>query len=151
MAKGRTYRYFKGEPLYPFGHGLSYTAFTYYDLQLSHQQKIGQPVDVQVTVQNVGDWAGDEVTQLYLRHLEPSGIGPIHQLAGFARVPLQPGQSQTLCFTLQPEQFSCVTEDGRRFIEPGHYSIMVGGGQPGYSATLSGDIELMGEAVEIPR
>lgn len=151
MAKGRTYRYFKGEPLYPFGHGLSYTTFTYHDLQLPHQQKIGQPLDVQVTVQNVGDWVGDEVVQLYLRHLEPSGIGPIHQLVGFARVPLQPGQSQTLCFTLQPEQFSFVTEGGRRFIEPGRYSIMVGGGQPGYSATLSGDVELIGEAVEIPR
>ncbi|MBI5928766.1 MAG: glycoside hydrolase family 3 C-terminal domain-containing protein [Chloroflexi bacterium] len=151
MAKGRTYRYFKGEPLYPFGHGLSYTTFTYHDLQLPHELQIGQPLDVQVTVQNVGDWAGDEVVQLYLRHLESSGVVPIHQLAGFARVPLQPGQSQTLYFTLRPEQFSFVTEDGRRFIEPGRFSIIVGGGQPGYSSTLSGDIELMGEVVEIPR
>ncbi len=151
MAKGRTYRYFRDEPLYPFGHGLSYTTFAYSDLHVPQRQEIGQPLDVQVTVQNVGDWAGDEVVQLYIRHLESSGIVPIHQLAGFARIPLQPGQSHTVRFTLRPEQFSFVTEEGRRFIRSGHFSIMVGGGQPGYTSTLSSDIEVIGEAVEIPR
>ncbi len=152
MAKGRTYRYFKDEPLYPFGYGLSYTSFTYSDLQMAPQQEIGQPLEVSVTVCNTGQRAGDEVVQVYTRHLEAPVIVPIHQLAGFTRIHLQPDEAQTIHFTLRPEQFSFVTEAGQRFITAGRFSIAVGGGQPGYSpSTLSAEVELTGQTLEIAR
>lgn len=152
MAKGRTYRYFQDEPLYPFGHGLSYTTFTYSDLQMAPQQEIGQPLEVSVTVCNTGQRAGDEVVQLYTRQLEAPVIVPIHQLAGFARIHLQPDEAQALHFTLKPEQFSFVTEAGQRFVTAGRFSISVGGGQPGYSeCVLSGEVELVGQTIELAR
>lgn len=152
MAKGRTYRYFKDEPLYPFGYGLSYTTFTYSDLQMAPQQEIGQPLEVSVTVCNTGQRAGDEVVQVYIRHLQAPVIVPIHQLAGFTRIHLQPDEAQTIHFTLRPEQFSFVTEAGQRFITAGRFSIAVGGGQPGYSpSTLSAEVELTGQTLGIAR
>lgn len=152
MAKGRTYRYFKDEPLYPFGYGLSYTSFTYSDLQMAAQQEIGQPLEVSVTVRNSGQCAGDEVVQVYIRHLEAPVIVPIHQLAGFARIHLQPDEAQTVHFALKPEQLSFVTEAGQRFITAGRFSISVGGGQPGYSVcSLSAEVALVGQTLEIDR
>lgn len=152
MAKGRTYRYFKDEPLYPFGYGLSYTTFTYGDLQMTPQQDIGQPLEISVTVRNTGQCAGDEVVQVYMRHLEAPVIVPIHQLAGFARIHLQPDEAQTVHFTLKPEQFSFVTEAGQRFVTSGRFSIAAGGGQPGYSdCIVSGEVELRGQTLEIAR
>lgn len=152
MAKGRTYRYFQDEPLYPFGHGLSYTSFTYSDLRMAPRLEIGQPLEVSVRVRNTGQCAGDEVIQLYTRQLEAPVIVPIHQLAGFARIHLQPDEAQTLHFTLKPEQFSFVTEAGQRFVTAGRFSISVGGGQPGHSdCLLSGEVELAGQTLEIAR
>jgi beta-glucosidase len=147
MAKGRTYRYFTGEPLYAFGHGLSYTPFAYSDLQITPQQpQTGECVDVSVTVRNTGERAGDEVVQLYLRDVEASVRVPVRQLAGFDRIHLPPGAAQTVRFTLKPEQFSLVTESGQRLIEPGRFEIAVGGGQPGFGdGGLVGQIEVVGK------
>jgi beta-glucosidase len=147
MAKGRTYRYFEGEPLYPFGHGLSYTQFSYSDLQIAPSQpRTGDPVEVSVTVRNTGDRAGDEVVQLYLRAVEASEPVPLRQLAGFDRVHLAPGEAHTARFALKPEQFSLVTVSGQRVIEPGRFEIAVGGGQPGWASNvLVGHVELAGE------
>jgi beta-glucosidase len=139
MAKGRTYRYFRGEPLYPFGYGLSYTRFTYGDLLVTPSQvTAGGPVHVRVTVTNSGDRAGDEVVQLYLSDLRASVPVPIRQLAGFARVHLQPGETHAVHFTLSPEQMSLIDDSGRRVVEPGEFEIAVGGRQPGQIYSTSG-------------
>jgi beta-glucosidase len=151
MAKGRTYRYFTDEPLYAFGHGLSYTQFTYSDLQITPQQpQTGEAVTVSVTVKNTGQCAGDEVMQLYLRDVEASGLVPVRQLAGFNRIHLQPGAEQTVHLTLKPEQFSLVTESGQRIVEPGLFEVAVGGGQPGYDeGVLVGQIQVVGEPLTL--
>ncbi len=129
MAK-RTYRYFPGEVLYPFGYGLSYTSFTY------SKVKVDQPnvaadgtVNVSVNVANNGKLAGDEVVQLYLTHTGVNGA-PIRALQGFKRVHLNPGMQSTVTFKLSDRQLSVVDEKGSRRIVPGTVKIWVGGGQP---------------------
>ena len=128
--QGHTYRFFKDRPLYPFGFGLSYTKFKYSNLQVPPQVAAGKGIKVTVEVANVGQVAGDEVAQLYLRHVNASVPTPIRQLAGFERIRLTPGEKKTVIFTLKPLQLACVADDGRRMIEPGEIEISVGGGQP---------------------
>ena len=94
--KGRTYRFFKGAPLYPFGYGLSYTTFSYSNLRTSAQHLAnGETITVSVDVTNTGSRAGDEVVQLYVRHLGSAVDRPIEDLRGFARVSIAPGQTKT--------------------------------------------------------
>ncbi len=134
---GRTYRYFEGEVLYPFGHGLSYTTFAYSDLEITPEEiEAGEKVTVSVRVANTGDRAGDEVVQLYVCDVEASTRVPLRQLRGFTRVHLAPGEVQTVSFTLGPDAFALVNEAGERVIEPGAFEISVGGGQPGTGAPV---------------
>jgi beta-glucosidase len=146
---GRTYRYFGDDeqPLYPFGFGLSYTTFAYRDVRLSSEQIApGETLRVVATVENTGERAGEEVVQLYLRDVAASVRAPRHQLVGFARVDLAPGQAQEVTFALEPRQMAAVLEDGRRVIEPGDFEIFVGGGQPGADAPGVGSaFEVVGE------
>ncbi|HOT91154.1 MAG TPA: glycoside hydrolase family 3 C-terminal domain-containing protein [Anaerolineae bacterium] len=135
--QGRTYRYFDGEVLYPFGYGLSYTTFAYSDLTLSADTlRAGESLTVSVKVTNTGKRAGDEVVQLYVRDVEASVPVPIRQLQGFTRIHLEPGAQQTVTFTLAPQQMTLVTDDGQRVIEPGVFEVAVGGGQPGTGAPV---------------
>ncbi len=125
---GRTYMYFEGEPLYPFGHGLSYTEFLYKDLVLSSDalQADGQ-LTISVTVENIGALAGDEVVQLYVRANQSRVKRPLKQLAGFKRVHLKPGEQQTITFTLQGEQFAFWDVTRERYaVENGEYTILIG-------------------------
>jgi len=132
--KGRTYRYFTGAPLYPFGYGLSYTKFTYSDLSVPTEKvSAGDPVGADVTVTNSGEREGDEVVQLYLKFPEVPGA-PLRALRGFERVHLAAGASQKVHFELKDRDLSMVTEAGEPVIAPGDYSLTVGGGQPGTSA-----------------
>ncbi|HEX3084580.1 MAG TPA: glycoside hydrolase family 3 C-terminal domain-containing protein [Pyrinomonadaceae bacterium] len=132
--QGRTYRYFKGEPLYPFGFGLSYTNFKYDKLRLSDRRiSTGQDLKVTAEVTNAGDRAGDEVVQLYVTHLAASVPVPIRSLAGVQRIFLKPGEKRTVAFTLAPEQMSVIDDGGKRLIEPGEFLINLGGKQPGFS------------------
>jgi len=134
--KGRTYRYFTGTPLYPFGYGLSYTKFTYSGLTLpAGSVDAGTPVTVDVTVTNSGMKAGDEVAQLYLSFPDVPGA-PLRALRGFQRVHLEPGASQKVRFQLQPRDLSMVTEAGQPTIAEGSYSVSVGGGQPHTTAQV---------------
>ncbi|HTY51212.1 MAG TPA: glycoside hydrolase family 3 C-terminal domain-containing protein [Steroidobacteraceae bacterium] len=127
---GRTYRYFGGEPLYPFGYGLSYTRFAYSNAHLSRTAvSPDQDVEVAVDVTNAGSLAGDEVVQLYLQHPGVSGA-PGRALAGFTRVHLRRGERQTVRFTLRGRDLSVVDPAGRRRIVPGRVRVWVGGGQP---------------------
>jgi beta-glucosidase len=127
----RTYRYFRGETLYPFGYGLSYTTFEYRDLKLS-AKRIGvwESVEASVEVKNTGKRAGDETVQLYVSDLAASASVPLRQLQGFSRIHLAPGEQKTVTFTLPPRAFSIVNDEGRRIIEPGAFQIAVGGRQP---------------------
>ncbi|MFZ1087107.1 MAG: glycoside hydrolase family 3 C-terminal domain-containing protein [Terracidiphilus sp.] len=127
--KGRTYRYFQGEPLYPFGYGLSYTSFSYGGLTVPAAVAAGSPVVAEVTVTNTGKLAGDEVAQLYLEFPKLPGA-PLRALRGFQRVHLEAGTSQKLRFELQPRDLSMVTEAGEPIVAEGQYILSVGGGQP---------------------
>jgi len=134
---GRTYRYFTGEPLYPFGHGLSYTTFAYKGLKVPDTIAAGRSVEVSVTVTNTGEHAGDEVVQLYVTDREASVPVPIRKLVGFARISLAAGESKTVSFTINPRDLSVITDDTRRVIEPGVFELTVGGKQPGFTGTAN--------------
>jgi beta-glucosidase len=102
IRKGRTYMYFKGQPLYPFGYGLSYTTFKYSNLRTSAETVGGKgQITVSVTVQNSGTRLGDEVVQLYVQHVGSAVERPIKQLRGFKRIALKPGESQTVQIPLK--------------------------------------------------
>src|SRR5579875_2285280 len=144
--KGRTYRYFQGEPLWPFGYGLSYTSFRYGGLILPKAPlRAGDPLDVAVTVTNTGKRAGDEVVQLYLKFPDVPGA-PLRALRGFERVHLAPGASRKVAFHLKPRDLSLVTAAGDILIAQGAYTLSIGGGQPGTEApSVSGRFEVGGQ------
>jgi len=155
---GRTYRYFSGEPLYPFGFGLSYTHFQYRNLQADGAQiETGANLRVSVEVKNSGPVGGDEVVQLYLTHLNAPVPVPIRALGGFSRVHLKPGESKAISFNLAPRQMSVIDNNGRRVVMPGKIRIEVGGKQPGFhgiadastTEALSTEIDVAGQAVPV--
>jgi beta-glucosidase len=125
---GRTYRYFQGVPLYPFGYGLSYTKFAYSNLRLSSPVLDGE-VSVSVDVRNSGTTGGEEVVQLYVSHPGNDGA-PIRSLAGFQRVRLEAGKQATVTFKPTDREWSVVDSKGVRKLVPGTVSVWVGGGQP---------------------
>lgn len=152
--KGRTYRYFRGEPLYPFGYGLSYTRFEYSNLRIEPAAvNAGSDVRVEVDVENVGDRSGDEVVQLYLSDVEASVPVPIRELQGYERIHLAPGEKKTVSFTLTARQMAVVDNDGKRVLEPGRFVVAVGGQQPGgregCGNVVTGEFVVNGEAVLI--
>jgi beta-glucosidase len=132
--RGRTYRYFEGQPLYPFGYGLSYSKFEYGNLQLSAPNlKAGDSLSVDVDVKNVSQREGDEVVELYLS-FPRSPVAPIRALRGFTRVSLSAGETKHVHFALDVRDLSGVNPKGDRIVAKGSYRISVGGGQPGTSA-----------------
>ena len=148
----RSYRYFDGEVLYPFGYGLSYTRFEYRKLRVSRQQAAaGDTVTVTVDVTNTGGREGDEVVQLYLGRPAVEGA-PIRTLAGFSRIPLAAGETRTVTFTLDDRKMSTVDADGVRRVLPGRVDLWVGGGQPvsrdglGPASGIAGSFEVTGTA-----
>lgn len=143
--KNRTYRYFKGDPLYSFGFGLSYTTFRYSGLKLSTRAvAAGQPLTAQVVVTNTGHHAGEEVAELYLTPPAYANecLSPRLQMEGFQRVSLQPGQSKLLTFTLNPRQMSQVDAKGNRSVQAGNYVLSIGGAQPADPRTPSTSVSL---------
>lgn len=111
-------------PLYPFGHGLSYTTFKYSGLEVTVTGN--SEVDVQVTVTNTGNIAGEEVTQLYLRDVVASVVRPVKELKGFKKFSLSSGQSQTLEFKLTDKELGFYDGHGNFKVEPGKFEILVG-------------------------
>jgi beta-glucosidase len=143
--KGRTYRYFEGQPLYPFGYGLSYTTFSYRGLTLQQNPiKAGDPLTLEVTVTNTGKREGDEVAQLYLNFPKVPGA-PLSALRGFTRVHLKPGESKKVRFELQERDLGMVSDAGELMIAEGQYSLSVGGGQPNTAApSITGTFSVKG-------
>ncbi len=143
--KGRTYRYFEGKPLYPFGYGLSYTTFSYTNLSLPKSAAdADNPVAAEVTVTNTGKLEGDEVAQLYLSFPSVPGA-PLRALRAFQRIHLKPGESQKVRFELKDRELSMVSEAGDPIVAEGTYSVSVGGGQPGTGApAVAGTFQVKG-------
>jgi len=114
-------------PLYPFGHGLSYTTFSYDNLKVSPATaKVGDSVNVSVEVKNTGDRAGDEVVQLYIRDLVGSVSRPVKELKDFRRITLAAGETKTVSFTITPEKLQFYNIEMKRVVEPGEFQVMVG-------------------------
>ena len=113
--------------LYPFGHGLSYTSFEYGDLVIDPQkQGLQGTVVVSCTVKNIGDVAGDEVVQLYLRDEVRSVTTYTKVLRGFERISLLPGQKKTVCFELGPQELGLWDGNMNFTVEPGYFKVMIG-------------------------
>jgi len=169
--KGRTYRYFAGEPLYPFGYGLSYTNFEYSNLSFDKNSlEAKEDLGVSVYVKNTGKIGGDEVVQVYLSHPGVKGA-PIRSLAGFRRVHLDPGETQKVEIKVPNRNLSIVEDagtttrrralskintnssGGTRKIVAGEVQVWVGGGQPvgreglPKAAGLSASVKITGDAV----
>ena len=153
----RTYRYFKGTPLYPFGYGLSYGKITYADASVSKTVAvIGDTVTVQTVVKNESDYPLYEAVQVYVHDVESETRTPIWQLRGVQCVCLLPGESQSVSLTLKARDFAIIREDGSCVVEPGAFKVAIGGQQPdARSAQLTGrkvdifDIILEGETTTV--
>ncbi|MBN1888922.1 MAG: glycoside hydrolase family 3 C-terminal domain-containing protein [Thermoflexales bacterium] len=142
--EGHSYRYFRGEALFPFGYGLSYTTFEYGNLSITPSQaRAGQPVSVSVDVRNSGDRAGDEVVQLYLRHLDTSVPRPIKELKGLKRMALEPGERKTVIFTLDSQHLGYYDEKMHYAVHPGAIELLVGSSSQ--HLPLGGRLEIVGK------
>jgi beta-glucosidase len=122
--------YIHGRPLYPFGYGLSYSKFKYSNLRVS-PEKLSGHADASITatldVENTSRRAGDDVVQLYTREIHPSVVRPRHELRGFQRMTLQPGETKTVTFTVPIEKLAFYDETRHAFaVEPGQYEIQIG-------------------------
>ena len=132
-------------PLFPFGHGLTYTTFAYANLRVARDTvRAGEAVVVTVDVTNTGRRAGTEVAQLYLRDDAATVTRPVRELRGFRRVTLQPGQTQTLRFELRADDLALHDRDMRRVVEPGTFTLWAGGSS---AATLSAKFVVTGDVV----
>ncbi len=149
--EGRTYRYYEGETVYPFGHGLSYTAFAYGPVTVTPASAGAEGgIRVEASLRNTGDRPGDEVAQLYLTFPDRPGV-PNIALRGFQRVRLAPGESKRLSFDLSPRDLSAVNPEGVRMVMAGAYTVHVGSGQPETGAPVSNGTFEVERTVELPR
>jgi beta-glucosidase len=149
--QGRTYRYFTGKAVYPFGYGLSYTTFAYGPLQVEPAAGGAQDgVTVMTRLRNTGSRGGDEVAQLYIDFPDLPGA-PNIALRGFQRVHLEPGEERQVSFDLSPRDLSAVTPDGQREVMPGSYRVTVGSGQPGTGVPCQAAAFSTGAAVLLPQ
>ncbi len=137
--RNRTYRYYSGKPLYPFGYGLSYTRFAYSNLKLSSSSvQAGQPLTVEADVRNIGGVAGDAITELYFNPPQ-ADFSPKQQLTAFDRTTLQPGEVAHLRWTLTPRDLSTVDAKGVRAERPGTYMLFLGDSEAKSSFTIAGE------------
>ena len=134
----RTYKYFKGNPLYPFGHGLSYTNFTYENLEIPHQINLNEDIPITVEVRNSGDMDGEEVVQVYLSHTNQNPNKPKHSLVGFERIRLSQGETKKIRFIITPKQYASISSDGKSVIQKGNITVYIGGKQPNLIITPKG-------------
>jgi beta-glucosidase len=145
--KNRTYRYFDGETLYPFGYGLSYTQFAYEIVNEKPQITANETLTIEVKVTNTGKQEGGEVAQLYVSHPEITGQKALYALKGFERIHLKAGQSQTVKFTLTPKELATIDRDGASQVNSGTLKIYVGGTSP--SKTQAQQLAIVEQEIQI--
>lgn len=156
--EGRTYRFFRGEPLFPFGFGLGYSRFVYTAIEAPRTVATDAgAVEVAATVTNAGDRAADEVVQLYIQLVTTAGRVPVRQLAGFARIHLAPGESRRVVLSIDRRHLARVDEEGRFHVEPARARVSVGGSQPdpvslalGAPRWVEAEVIIEGPAVRLP-
>ncbi|WP_345166091.1 glycoside hydrolase family 3 C-terminal domain-containing protein [Algibacter aquimarinus] len=127
--KGKTYRYFKGDPLFEFGYGLSYTSFKYSNIKMQSTIEAGDDFTVEIDVENIGGLKGEEVVQLYINNSNADEYNPHKTLVAFDRILFESDEKKTLKFKIDKEQLGTVNSDGEKVIQPGSYSLSVGGAQ----------------------
>ncbi len=124
---GRDYVFSSTDPLYPFGHGLSYTEFKYSNLKISNDTiNIGDKITINISVKNIGNRTGKEVVQLYLRDKIASVSIPVKRLRRFKKINLQPGEERVVSFSLTPEDLGLWNKNMKFVVEPGEFEIMIG-------------------------
>ena len=138
--ENRTYRYFKGKPLFGFGYGLSYTSFQYRDFKVPENIPSGKEVNLSVKITNTGKVESDEVAQLYVMHSDATIKSAKKVLKGFQRVSLAPGASKMVSFKLLPDDLSYINADGEKKALKGKVKLSVGGSQPDEILKTSGNI-----------
>ncbi|MFN8640205.1 MAG: fibronectin type III-like domain-contianing protein [Candidatus Binatia bacterium] len=137
-------------PLFPFGHGLSYTRFAYADLCIAPERAAADaPIEIACTVTNAGARPGTEVVQLYVRDLVGSVTRPVRQLVGFARLDLAAGAARRVRFRLDPSQLAFLDAAMRFVVEPGDFQVMVGASSA--DVRLEGGFVIEGETRVLPR
>ncbi|HPG10637.1 MAG TPA: glycoside hydrolase family 3 C-terminal domain-containing protein [Chitinophagaceae bacterium] len=136
----RTYRYFNGDALYPFGYGLSYTTFNYTDISSVKKSKRNKNITISAVVTNSGKMDGEEVVQLYVHHNNINGKAPLKALKGFQRISLKAGESKKISFRLSPEDLSLVSEAGTINQPKGTINVSIGGGQPGVNHKTTSNV-----------
>ena len=148
---GRTYRYFGGEPLFPFGHGLSFTQFLFDNLQINPGEiQAGDRVRVSCEITNTGERSGDEVVQLYVRHSQaPMARKPLQELKGFARITLEPGETKRITFVVHTDLLAIYDEDVCQVVQPGPVDVMVGNSSR--NLLLTGKLEITGQPASVGR
>ncbi|HKK46211.1 MAG TPA: glycoside hydrolase family 3 C-terminal domain-containing protein [Balneolaceae bacterium] len=134
--ENRTYKYFQGKPFYPFGHGLSYTKFSYSDLNVPDSINRKKAMDINVKLTNAGDRTGDEVVQVYVTHPESKMQKPARSLQGFKRISLKAGETKQVHFRLEPNQLALVDDTGSLVQPKEKLRIAVGGKQPGFTGNI---------------
>jgi beta-glucosidase len=135
--RNRTYKYYEGDPLYPFGHGLTYTTFDYSGLSAPGEYRAGEALAISATISNTGDVAGREVVQVYLtREDRANSSVPMVELVAFDVVELAPGESREVSFEIAPELVGYYDGDGKLvFPDSGAFGVSVGGSQPGFESS----------------
>lgn len=133
--EGRTYRYFDGESLYPFGFGLSYSDFEYSELNM---ETVDDQISIQMNIKNTGEFEGDEVVQVYARKIDPQFWRPIKQLVGFERISLKPQQEKVISIEIDKKQLQYWDVDNQEYrIEEGEYELQIGGSSKDVRLTQS--------------
>ncbi len=142
---GRTYRYFDGDVLYPFGHGLSYSNFVYSNLMVTPGKiEEGNKITLSVDVTNQSQKDGDEVVQVYIKGNKASFPVPLKSLKAFKRIHIKFGEKENITFTLNPDDFGLFDDNMQRIIEPGDFTIMVGGSSSdGLKTTITAERKII--------
>ena len=136
----QTYRYFKGEVLYPFGYGLSYSQFKYSDLSIPTTLKPESNIELSLNAENISDLAGEEVVQVYLSRKNKEEHESIRNLAAFTRINLKPHTPQNISLSIPKEAFSIINDNGERIYPEGEFTLSIGGGQPDQTRNPSSNI-----------
>jgi beta-glucosidase len=139
---GNSYADLENQPLWEFGYGMSYTDFTYSDLQISPEKsKSGNRIQVSVKITNIGTWEGSEIVQMYLKDVKSTVVRPVKELKGFRKVKLSPKEEVVVEFELMPEDLSMYDRNMNRIIEPGFFDVMIGSSSE--KIHLNGNFEII--------